>query len=58
MKVGRPGERWQSRDGKHVVRIFTRGPDCFYFIELSELTEEGRNLLDQHDNVGRIHFAG
>jgi hypothetical protein len=39
MKVGRQVGRWQSSDGKHVLRIFARAPDCFYFVELSELTD-------------------
>jgi len=41
MKVGRQVERAQSRDGKHVLRIFSRGETCFYFVELSEVTEKG-----------------
>ena len=41
MKVGRQVERWQSPDGKHVLRLFSRGPGCFYFVELSALTEKG-----------------
>jgi hypothetical protein len=41
MKVGREVERWQSPDGKHLLRIFTRGADRFYFVELSELAEQG-----------------
>ena len=44
MKVGRQVERWQSADGKHLLRIFTRGPGCFYFVELSELTEKGETF--------------
>ena len=44
MKVGRQVERWQSRDGKHLLRIFTRGPGCFYFVELSEITESGETF--------------
>ncbi|HEX3944183.1 MAG TPA: hypothetical protein VHW69_08850 [Rhizomicrobium sp.] len=40
MKVGRQVERWQSADGKHLLRVFTRGPGCFYFVELSELSEK------------------
>jgi hypothetical protein len=44
MKVGRQVERWQSQDGHHLLRIFTRGPDCFYFVELSELTEKGETF--------------
>ena len=39
MKVGRQVERWQSREGKHVLRLFSRGENCFYFVELSEITE-------------------
>jgi hypothetical protein len=44
MKVGREVERRQSLDGKHLVRIFTRGESCFYFVELSEMTEEGETF--------------
>jgi hypothetical protein len=39
MKVGRQVERWQSADGKHVLRLFSRGESCFYFVELSEVSE-------------------
>ena len=38
-KVGRQVERWQSADGKHVLRLFSRGESCFYFVELSEVSE-------------------
>jgi hypothetical protein len=44
MKVGRQVERWETADGKHLLRIFTRGPRCFYFVELSELTEKGETF--------------
>ena len=44
MRVGRQVERWQSTDGKHLLRIFARGPSCFYFVELSELTEKGETF--------------
>jgi hypothetical protein len=44
MKVGRQVERWESADGKHLLRLFTRGPGCFYFVELSELTEKGETF--------------
>lgn len=44
MRVGREVERHQSADGKHTVRIFSRGPDCFYFVELSETTEKGETF--------------
>lgn len=40
-EVGREVERWQSPDGKHLARLFTRGPGAVYFVELSELTEHG-----------------
>ena len=40
MKVGRKVEHWQSTDGHHLLRMFTRGPSCFYFVELSEVTEK------------------
>ena len=40
MKVGRQVERWQSADGKHVLRVFRRD-DHFYFVELSEMSEGG-----------------
>jgi len=40
MKVGRQVERWQSADGKHVLRLFRRD-DHFYFVELSEMSEGG-----------------
>ncbi len=43
-RVGRQVERRQSPDGKHLLRIFTRGPDRFYFVALSELTEKGETL--------------
>lgn len=43
-KVGRQVERWQSPDGRHLLRIFSRGPGCFYFVELSELTEKGETF--------------
>jgi hypothetical protein len=46
MRVGRQVERWQSADGKHLLRIFTRGPDCFYFVELSEMTEKDETFWD------------
>jgi hypothetical protein len=39
MRVGRQVERWQSPDGKHVLRLFSSGEKCFYFVELSEMTE-------------------
>lgn len=44
MKVGRQVERFQSRDGKHLLRLFSRGPDCFYFVELSEIVENGETF--------------
>lgn len=44
MKVGRQVERWQSADGKHLLRIFTRGPECFYFVELSEIAEKNESF--------------
>jgi hypothetical protein len=44
LKVGRQVERWQSPDGHHLLRLFTRGPNCFYFVELSELTEKGETF--------------
>jgi hypothetical protein len=44
MRVGREVERWESPDGKHLLRIFTRGPGAFYFVELSELTEHGETF--------------
>ena len=44
MKVGRQVERWQSADGTHLLRIFRRGPSCFYFVELSEVTEKGETF--------------
>jgi hypothetical protein len=43
-KVGREVERWQSPDGKHLLRIFSRGPGCFYFVELSEVTENAETF--------------
>jgi len=44
MKVGREVERQQSADGKHLLRVFSRGPDRFYFVELSEITEKGETF--------------
>jgi hypothetical protein len=44
MKVGREVERRQSPDGHHLLRIFTRGPTSFYFVELSELAEKGETF--------------
>lgn len=44
MRVGREVERWESPNCKHLVRIFTRGPGAFYFVELSELTEHGETF--------------
>jgi hypothetical protein len=38
MRVGREVERWQSADGKHLLRIFRRDSH-FYFTEISELTQ-------------------
>ncbi len=38
MRVGREVERYQSADGRHVLRIFRRDSD-FYFTESSEVTE-------------------
>lgn len=39
MKVGREVERYQSADGKHLLRIFRRDT-TFYFTETSEVTEK------------------
>ena len=33
-----------SADGKHLLRIFTRGESDFYFVELSEITEKGETF--------------
>ncbi|HTK79359.1 MAG TPA: hypothetical protein VL286_02870 [Rhizomicrobium sp.] len=43
MKVGREVERYQSVDGKHLLRIFRRDSD-FYFTETSEVTEGGETF--------------
>jgi len=40
MRVGRQVERWQSADGKHVLRLFGRD-EHFYFVEFSEVMEKG-----------------
>ncbi|MBV9569941.1 MAG: hypothetical protein JO056_01710 [Alphaproteobacteria bacterium] len=44
MKVGRQVERFRSADGKHLLRLFSRGEGCFYFVELSEITENGETF--------------
>lgn len=44
MRVGRQVERFQSRDGKHLLRLFSRGEGSFYFVELSEITEKGETF--------------
>lgn len=43
MRVGREVERYQSADGKHLLRIFRRDAQ-FYFTEISELTQNSETF--------------
>jgi hypothetical protein len=43
MRVGRQVERWQSRDGKHVLRFFGRD-EHVYFVEFSEVADKGESF--------------
>jgi hypothetical protein len=43
MRVGRQVERWQSRDGKHVLRFFGRD-EHVYFVEFSEVADKGETF--------------
>jgi len=59
MKVGRQVERWQSGDGKHVLRLFRRD-DHFYFVELSEMSEGGEifwTTTRTSDEFGSLEVA-
>jgi hypothetical protein len=43
MRVGREVDRYQSADGKHLLRFFRRDTE-FYFAVSSELTEGGETF--------------
>jgi hypothetical protein len=51
MRVGREVERYQSADGKHLLRFFRRDT-VFYFAVSSELTEGGETFWSRTRKSG------
>jgi len=51
MRVGREVERWQSADGKHLLRMFRRDSG-FYFTESSEITEGSETFWTRKRDSG------